>query len=51
LRNLRSEIVNAAVHLHDKLERVAIEIGHVGSDRELAAELETHELTIAQQLP
>src|SRR6185295_6819594 len=31
--NLRSELVNAAVQLHDELERVAIEIGHIGPDR------------------
>jgi hypothetical protein len=49
--NLRSELVDAAVQLHDELERVAIEIGHIGSDWELATELEAHDLTIAKSLP
>jgi hypothetical protein len=48
---LMSGFVNAAIQLHDEFQRVAIEIGHIGSDRNLAAELETEELTISQPLP
>jgi hypothetical protein len=39
--------VNTSVHFHDQSKRVAIEIGNIGPDRELAAELEAKELTIA----
>ena len=43
--------MNSAIHLNDELERMAIEISHIGPDRNLAAELEAEELPIAQPLP